>query len=914
MKGGGNGGAYPRQYDVDVVLRDGSTVHLRPILPADREPLQRFLAGLSVESKVFRFFHLVKDMGPVAAQFVDVDHRRRFSLIALQGEPERVVGHGYYAQGEGPRAEVAFAVADHLRGMGLGTILLGQLAQAAVAAGITVFDADVMPENFRMIQVFRESGFPVKVRAAFGVMKVELPTELTEEARVRFEERQKLSTVAALKRFFEPASIAVIGASRRRGTIGGEVFHNLIESGFPGPVYPVSPHPVVQSVAAYPDIREVPGPVALAVIVVPAGEVCHAARACAEKGVGALLVISAGFSEVGPEGQARQAELLEICRAGGMRLIGPNCMGILNTDPNHRFDATFGPAFPPAGRVAFMSQSGALGLAVIDHARRIGLGLSSFASVGNKADISGNDMLEYWESDPASDVILLYLESFGNPRRFSRIARRVGRSKPILAVKGGRTAAGARATSSHTGALLAASDVTVEALFRQSGVIRADTLGELFDVASLLATQPAPDGRRVGILTNAGGLGIMCADACAASNLEVPELSAETRQLLAEALPPAASVGNPVDMIASAGADDYQRAMRVLTSSQEIDALIVIFIPPLRTEPALIEAAVRRAAEDLERRIPVLAVFMGRETKTETLSSEGGALPAYAFPENAARALARVADWTQWQRLPDEQPWRPPVESSDRARAVVAAALGRGGGWLDPQEVAAVLESYGIPVVDWRVAATPQEAADAAADLGGSVALKALGPALVHKSEHGAVQLALAPEDVLSAARAMEQRQVEADLQVTGFLVQRMAPDGVEMIAGVVQDPLFGPIVACGAGGTAVELLKDVAVRLTPLTAGEADRMLHELTTFPLLDGYRGRPRADVGALKRLLLGVSALAEDLPHVAELDINPLIVTTAATVAVDARIRVEAREPRPPEGSRARRSAEREWARQ
>lgn len=435
MKATEGGAEYPRRYDVDVVLRDGSTVHLRPALAADRSGLTRFLADLSERSKVFRFFHAVKEMEPLTATFLDMDYRERFSMVALHGEPESIVGHGFYAASAPGRAEVAFAVADAIQGQGLGTILLGELAQAATANGITVFEAEVMPENYRMAQVFRDSGFAVSVHASPATLKFEFPTELTEEARRRFEDREQLSAAAAVKHFMEPGSVAVIGASRRRGTIGGEVFHNLMECGFPGPVYPVSPHAAVQSVLAYPDVRDIPGPVDLAVIVVPADQVSGAARACAEKGVKAMVVISAGFAEVGEDGRERQRELLEICRQSAMRLIGPNCMGILNTEPEHRLDATFGPTFPPAGRVGFMSQSGALGLAVMDQAHRMGLGLSSFASVGNKADISGNDLLEYWETDSSTDVVLLYLESFGNPRRFSRVARRVSRSKPILAVK-----------------------------------------------------------------------------------------------------------------------------------------------------------------------------------------------------------------------------------------------------------------------------------------------------------------------------------------------------------------------------------------------------------------------------------------------------------------------------------------------
>ena len=893
----------PALEDVDVVLRDGSTVRVRAVLPDDREALDRFLRQLSEESRLFRFFTAIKDMSWAAQRFVDVDYRHRHSLVALRGGAGEIVGHGYYAVEKPGQAEVALAVADSVQGMGLGTILLGHLAAAASAAGIATFTAQVMPDNHRMLTVFRESGFPVSVRSCAGVMDVTFPTQLSEEARERFERREQISAVAAMKRFFEARSIAVIGASRRRGTIGGEVFHNLLASGFPGPVYPVSPHPVVQSVLAYADVRRVSGPVDLAVIVVPVRDVVDSARACAEKGVRALVVISSGFAEGNEEGRVRQSELLEVCRRSGMRLVGPNCMGILSTTPGLSLNATFAPGAPPAGGIGFMSQSGALGLAVIDYARRAGLGLSSFVSVGNKADISGNDLLEYWESDPQTDLVLLYLESFGNPRRFSRVARRVGRTKPILAVKSGRTTAGARATSSHTGAMLATSDVTVDALFAQSGVIRADTLGELFDVASLLARQGPPAGRRVGIVTNAGGLGIMCADACISQGLEVPELSAETRTALGGFLPPEASMANPIDMIASASAEDYKRAMRVAAESGEVDALIAIFIPPLATPASEIAAAVELAAGALKGRVPVLGVFMGGQVSPT--GPNGTPLPVYAFPEDAASALARAARWAEWRRQAEDALWQAPNACTDEARALVADALGRSAGWLSPDDVGNLLSCYGITLVESRLAATPAEVAVAAAGLGGPVALKAYGPGLLHKTEAGAVALSLKdPRAAKAAAHAMADRLRAAGLSLEGFLVQRMASEGVEMIVGVVQDPQFGPVIACGAGGIAVELLRDVSVRLTPLTESQADEMIRSLATFPLLNGYRGRPNADVVALRDLVLQLGALAEDLPEVVEVDLNPVIVGPNGASVVDARIRLDVCHPQPPEGSRPR----------
>jgi acetyl coenzyme A synthetase (ADP forming)-like protein len=906
--------AYPRHREADVVLRDGSTVHVRPVKATDAAAVRAFFEGLSPESIALRFFSGFPNLDMAVRWATEVDYDRRYGLVATSGD-DRVVAHaGWERHPDRPdRAEVAFAIADTMQGNGLGTILLGQLAEAAAAAGVTVLNAEVLPHNRKMVGVFRDSGFPVTTRAAPGLVQVELPTSLSPEALERFEQREQAAATAAMRAFLAPRSVAVVGASRRRGTVAGELFHNLLTAGFNGPVYPVNPNtPVVQSVLAYPSVGEVPGPVDLAVLVVPAAGVVRAARECAAKSVRALVVISAGFAETGPEGAQRQAQLLRVCREAGMRLIGPNCLGILNTDPDVRLDATFGPSVPLPGRVGFLSQSGALGLAIIDYANALGLGLSSFVSVGNKADISGNDLLHYWEQDDRTGLVLLYLESFGNPRKFARIARRVARSKPVLAVKSGRSAAGARASSSHTGALLAASDVTVDALFRQAGVIRTDTLAELFDVASLLANQPAARGRRVGIVTNAGGPGIMCADACEAGGLQVVELSPELRAKLAEGLPAAAAVANPVDMLASAPAEHYRRTVELVVASGEVDAAIVIFIPPLLTEAAEVAGAVRAAAA--AGTVPVLTVIMSADRPPEP-DDGGPRLPTYRFPEDAARALARAAEYGSWRERPEGRVPELPGLRRDEAAALLAAALAVGGPaagspgeaqprWLAPDEVASLLDCYGLPLAEWRLAGTPEEAGAAATELGGPVALKAVAPRLLHKTEARGVRLGLfGAEQVQAAAREMAAAVAAAGHTVERFLVQRMVGEGVELLVGVVNDASFGPVVACGAGGTAVELLKDVAVRITPLTDRDAAEMVRSLATFPLLDGYRGAPKADVAALEELLLRVSALVEAHPEVAELDCNPVKVLPHGTVVVDARVRVEA--PTPPLPLAARR---------
>src|SRR5512132_1948351 len=903
---------YPADRENDVVLRDGSTVHLRPARPGDAPAMKQLLEGLSDRSRWLRFFSDFPNLEHAVRWATEVDYEHRYGLVATTGADGHLVGHaGWEREADRPeRAEVALEIVDAMQSKGLGTILLGQLAEAAHQAGVEVLTAEVLPENHLMIKVFRDCGFPVRTHTVPGAVLVELPSSMSPEARERFERREQVAATAAMRAFLGSRSVAVIGASRRRGTVAGELFHNLLAAGFNGPVYPVNPKaPVVQSVVAYKSALEVPGPVDLAVLVVPAPLVVQAAQECAAKGVRALVVISAGFAETGPEGAQRQRELVTVCRQAGMRLIGPNCLGIVNTDPEVRLDATFGPNVPRQGRVGFLSQSGALGLAIIDYANALGLGLSSFVSVGNKADISSNDLLSYWEQDERTGLVLLYLESFGNPRKFARIARRVARTKPVLAVKSGRSAAGARASSSHTGALLAASDITVDALFHQAGVIRTDTLAELFDVASLFANQPVPAGRRVGIVTNAGGPGIMCADTCEAGGLKVVELSPQLQASLREGLRAEAAVANPVDMLASAPPEHYRRTVELVATSGEGDAVIAIFIPPLPADTAQVARAVREAAAAAGPvPVPVLQVVMSSvDPPPEDGDGHGPGLPHYRFPEDAAQALVRAVEYGVWRRRPTGTVPELPEARPDEAAALLAAALadGQGGRWLGPAEVARLLACYGLPVAPWRLAGSPEEAAAAAATLGGPVALKAVAPRLVHKTEAGAVRLGLAGADqVRAAADDMVETVAAQGYVVEELLVQRMVGDGVELLVGVVHDASFGPVVACGAGGTAVELLKDVAVRITPLTDRDAAEMVRSLQTFPLLDGYRGAPKTDVAALEELLLRVSALVDAHPTIAELDCNPVRVLTEGVVVVDARVRVEPAQPQLPLAARRR----------
>ena len=895
---------YPAHREATVVLRDGSTLAVRPIRPDDEGDLARFFTDLSMESRVFRFFAAISNADALAKQLVDVDYTTRYGILAVAGAEHRLVGHAMYVATEPRKAELALAVADAYQGRGLGTILLGQLGEAAAAAGIEVMEAIVKPENHHMLKLLRESGFPMSVRSEPGEIHAELPTAISAQGLSLFEDRERIAAVAAVSHLLAPRSIATVGASRQPGSIGAELLHNVVANGFRGAVYPVNPAAKeLEGLAAYASVLDIPGDVEMAVITVPAAAVLGAARECAAKGVRALVVISAGFAEIGPEGADLQRELLELCRQAGMRLVGPNCMGVINTAEGVSLDATFAPDKPMRGRLGFLSQSGGLGIAVMARAQTLGSGISSFVSVGNKADLSGNDFIQYWEADAATEVIMLYLESFGNPRKFARIARRVSRSKPILAVKGGRSPAGSRATSSHTGALLSASDVTVDALFQQTGVIRTDTLAELFNAALLLGSQPLPAGNRVAILTNAGGPAILCADACEANGLVVPALPGTVRAELAAFLPAAASTGNPVDMIASAGPEDYRRAIATLAGCPDVDALIVIFTPPLVSKAPEVIRAIQRGARDLSRPIPVLGVFLSKQSAPRIVSSQGVRVPHYPFPEDAARALSLAARYSAWLAIPEEPPTTLDGVDRDRAAGVIATALTGGGGWMTSSGIGDLLACYGIPMIETRLADSPATAGREAKSLGGPVALKAIVPGLLHKSDAGAVRLNLDGEPaVMRAAAEMSASLEHSGHRVAGYEVQPVAPKGVEMLVGVVQDQHFGPVLACGAGGTATELLKDVAVRITPITQGEASRMVRSLKTFPLLDGYRGAAPTDVAALENVLLRVSALVEAHPEVVEMDLNPLIVHPQGVVAVDARIRLEAGPPRPPLGAR------------
>jgi acetyl coenzyme A synthetase (ADP forming)-like protein len=876
---------------VDVILRGGETLRLRPPRVSDTDEILEFFEELSQRSLYLRF-HGFPRLGPeIAEQIVDPNWTDRGALVGTFAEDgrERMVAVANYVRLRDPTvAEAAFAVADEYQRRGIGTRLVEQLAERAGRQGIERIVASVLAENRGMLGVFEALGFELSRELAGGEIEIAFPISSTARYEARVDERDHIAVTASLRPFFEPRSVAVVGASRRRGSIGGELFRNVLEADFVGAAYPVNRDgTAVAGVRAYRTIADVPDDVDLAVLCVPAAGVQEAAEQALARGTRALVVISAGFAETGADGAERQEELLALVRAHGARMIGPNCLGI--SVAGSRLNATFAGRAAPSGNIGFSSQSGALGLALLEAAVTRGLGLSAFVSIGNKADVSTNDLLEWWEDEEATQAILLYVESFGNPRRFARLARRVARRKPILALKSGTSKSGQRAASSHTAAL-AGSEAAVDALFRQAGVIRASSLEELIDTATLFSGQPRLAGRSVGILTNAGGLGILCADACEAVGLDVPSLGDDTVQTLRAVLPAEASVANPVDMLGGATAESYARALPLLLADTHVAAVIVLFVPAVSATAEEVAAAVEQTARAVGADKPTLAVVMSSEGIPEAFRGSS-AVAAFAYPESAARALGRVAERADWLRRP--QGAVPELEGIDRAAAqeVVQAVLATtDDAWLTPTDTRALLSAYGVPVVAERTAASVEDAVVAARELGFPVVVKTAA-AGAHKTETGGIALDLADE---TAVRAAVER-IGAPV-----VVQPMVAGGAELLAGVVQDPVFGPLVAFGPGGVHAELIGEASFRIAPLTDVDADELVTSGKAGRLVAGFRGAVPANVAALTDLVHRLAHLGEELPAVAELDLNPVLGLPDRCVAVDARVRVR----RPEELARAK----------
>ena len=851
---------YPRQWEADVVLTDGGTAHLRPITAEDADRLRDFHSRLSKETVYNRFFAYRPTLSAAdVARFTQVDHEDRVALVAtLQDD---IIGVVRYDRLPGTAdAEVAFVVEDPHQGRGLGAVMLEHLAAAARERGIERFVADVLPSNRPMLTVFRSAGYEVRRDLADGYVSLDFPIRQTSTSLEVMRAREHRAEARSVQRLLAPRSVAVIGASREPGAPGHELLKSLLRNGFEGPVYPVNPAATsVTGVRAYPDVRDVPDAVDLAVVAVPAAEVADVVRACSAKGVRGLVVVSGGFADAGEEGRARLEEVVRLARSGGMRLIGPNAMGVVNTDPAVRLHATFAGGVPPPGRVGVLSQSGALAGTFLAEAERRGLGLSAFVSIGDRADVSGNDLLQHWQADPRTEVVVLHLLGFGNPRKFTRIARRLGRTKPVVALKSGH----------------GPGDVAVDALFASAGVVRVRSLGQLFTTAQLFALQPLPQGRRVGIVGNSSALGAMAADACREAGLTVP-------------------AGSPLDLGHSAAGEDFRVAMKDLLAVGELDALLAVVVPPPHGRHRErvadeIGAALREVADGP---VPVLASFLGAEGVPPALAvpdDDGvptrGSVPSYASPESAALALSRVVRYAEWRGRPEGEVPVLPRTDVTAARAELDG-LPRDGSWLSQAQARLVLRHVGIDLWPSELVEDVDGALAAAERLGWPVALKAADERWRNRLDVGAVRLGLADSEDLRAAWTA----VQAAAGGGAAFVQPMAEPGVSTVVRLVQDRFAGPLLSLRLGGVALDLLADPVTRTLPLTDLDAAMQVQALRGRELLTGAVTGVPSDVAALEELLLRVARLGEELPEVAELVLDPLLVQHSGAVALHVGLRL------------------------
>jgi acetyl coenzyme A synthetase (ADP forming)-like protein len=878
----------PEPDAIDAVRSDGGLVRLRPVREDDRAALTKLFGQASQRSLYLRFFSLSREL---AVDYVDRllapdDTTRRAVVASVVGE---IVGVAEYERrGQaGESAEFAFLVGDERHGQGIGTLLVEYLAELARREGIVRFEADVLAENATALKLLSESGLRLHTELDAGTVHARIELEPAEAAVRAVTDREQIADTLSLRFLLAPRSVAVVGASNRRGAVGHEVLRNILDGGFTGQVFAVNPNQqYVQGVQCVPSADKLPIAPDLAIIAVPAEHVPDVVRACGERGVRGLLLLTAGFSETGADGRDKQAEITALAHRYGMRLIGPNCLGVLNTDPAVRLNATFAGMSMRPGALGLVSQSGALGIAVVGAAARCGLGISQFVSIGNKADVSGNDLLLAWEREERVRVIALYLESFGNPRKFARVARRVAQHKPIVAIKAGRSAAGRRAGQSHTAAA-AASDDVVDALFQQAGVVRVTAMEQMLDATRVLSEQPLPSGPRVAIIGNSGGPGILSADAAEGAGLDVVTLSSETEAAVRSAVPTAASCQNPIDLGAAVRPDQLASALAAVLAAPEVDAALTVYTDTAVTSTSEVMDHIGAVAGAQDK--PVVATRVG--APAGSIVSGDRALPVFTFPEPAAAALAVAVRYSDIRRARPVPVERPAGVDLAAARRLIAAAVHDGTEWLPHESLAELLTGYGIPMSPQRVVRGVDAAVAAAGELGYPLAVKLAAPG-IHKSDSGGVRLDIADERQL--------RQVAAELggvAEDALLLQPMAAAGTEVIVGAVQHDQFGPVVMLGAGGVLADLLNDRTFRLAPIAAGEAEAMIGELKLAKLLDGYRGRPAVPRAALADVVARVAMLVDDLPEVAELDLNPLVCTADGLCAVDARIRLAPAGQRP-----------------
>ena len=869
---GGSGRSY-------ALLADGSTLTIRPAGPEDYEAVRRLHEAMSPENLYFRFFSASRVSAEREARRVCADDRPGMvALLGLLGDELAGVASYELAPDE-TSAEVALAVADGMYRRGVATLLLEHLVSLARARGVQAFTAEVLADNYAVLRLLSESGLALRRRFSHGVVDLSIPIPRLAalgEASAYLDAvagRDLRADVASLEPLLAPQSVAVVGTGRRPGSAGRTVLLNIRDAGFACRLYAVSPQSIaIDGIPCVPSVAALPEAPDLAVVTTPAARVVGLAEECGHRGVRALAVITAGLNP------AQEASLLAVTRRAGMRLAGPASAGV--AVPGIGLAATPAAHHPVPGHVGLVVQSGGVGAALLEQFARLGIGISCFAALGGKLDVSGTDMLLWFEADSTTELAVLHLESFGNPRRFARTARRIGVRVPILTVHAGRSAPDQRAAISHTAAA-AAPLITRQALFEQAGIIATTSFGELLDAAVLMSSQPVPAGSAVAIVSNGGGAGELAADACADAGLAVAATGGPARGRLRQVLPAAASVDGPVDTTAGVSPQAFAEALRITAAEQGVAALIAMVVRSASADllPALSAARLP---------VPVTAVVLDQPEAVRLLpgGEAGPAVPAYASPEAAARALARAARYgTRLSRPPGTVPEFADVRAG-QARSIVASFLTRmpGGGWLSAEEADGLLRCYGLPMVEFRRAADADAAVEAAAALGGHVVIKVDVPGLLHKAAAGAVALDLHGADEVRAA--MGRLQARFAGRMSGVLVEPMIVGGIETLVGVVQEPVFGPVVVFGLGGTATGLLADHAARLAPLTDADAEDLIRAIRAAPTLLEHA----PDTGALRDTLLRVSRLADDLPQVAELDLNPVIVRPDGVIAVDARIRV------------------------
>jgi acyl-CoA synthetase (NDP forming)/RimJ/RimL family protein N-acetyltransferase len=868
---------YPAQWEADVVLRDGGTAHLRPIRPDDDDRLRRFHSRLSDETIYFRFFALHRELSDRDVErFTHVDHVDRVALVATVND--EIIGVVRYERVSPAVAEVAFNIEDAHQGRGLGSIFLEHIAAAARERGLTRFVADVLPENRKMLRVFAEAGYVVDRAVDDGVVRLSFELEPTEDSLAVTYAREHRAEAESVRRLLQPTSVVVVGAGRAETSAGRTVLRHLLAGGYTGTVNAVNPNADrVEGVPCYPRVTDVPGDVDLAVLAVPAEEVARTVADCAAKGVRGLVVVSTGFAETGEEGAARQRELVALARGGGMRVLGPSSLGIVNTDPAVSLNASLSPVVPARGRVGFFSQSGALGVALLENAVRRGLGLSTFVNAGNRVDVSGNDLLQYWEEDDATEAVMLYLESLGNPRKFRRVAGRLSRRKPVVAVKSG----GGHAPHGHLVRPSHVARSAVGAVFRSAGVIRVESIHQMFDVAQLVAHQPLPAGPRVAVVGNSDALEVLAVDAAAESGLHVTRTAT---------LPP------------DAGPEDFEAALGAAVQDDDVDSVVALFIPAVRSRDAAV-ARVLGAATRTGGKTAV-SCFLGMPGVPQALrigEGERGSVPSYPTPEDAVRALAALTEYAGWRAAPAGHTVVPANLDVRAARELVARLLGEAEVVdLDAADAAGLLACYGIVVWETVPVADAESAVAAARRLGYPVALKALAPHLRHRRELGGVRLDIADDTGLRAEFAGLYERF-GDVGPLG--VQRMAPTGVACRIAAVEDPLFGPVVSFGLGGAATDLLDDRSYAVPPLTDSELHRMVTSVRAAPLLLGGDGAPTADLAALQDLLARVGRLADDLPEVADVELNPVVAAPDRATVLSATVRLARPLVRAERGARA-----------